>query len=786
MSRIFHRHGKNKGASDVLLQVKERKCAVVRLLEFRCRGKLLYSAKSDTLGDRVRIGRAEDNDWIIPPQDRVSADYQAELRIGSREIRLQACGKNKVHVHGRAVSGCVLRLNERVAIGDCELFVKPAEVSAARPCDVHRLEALNGPREGEMIRLEKSLIRIGSAEENDIVIRDDVVSRHHAEIRIAENGESWIRDLGSVNGTFVNGDKLGRQERMLMDSDEIAIAFFDFLFLDRNVPHTRSQIGRKILVMGITLLVILGMFGVFYLSTPQASQVLAAAEFYIRRADFVTARRLLDRMPESRDYQKYEKFHQEHLKNIARYEKTFAFWNEFKRHLQNSEWEDAAECFGRLEIENRFAWNWEDASVDERMALVRHAKSLLDIQFKIRALLTSMDSEPENQQTLLTELKQTPLLASAETDEPEWLRPLRSEIDRLISELENNCAVLAQMNALLDQLGSETATFDKLIANMEHFRTVTSGSIRVRAQDFSDVLKHLEKNQNEVLANQNALVAMRFAQIRPDISFVTPDECMISSRILQKRNQLLERQEALLRNAGTLKFLLAKLKNVGVDGEQIPAVAAEFASPEKVGRALQFECLKGKMPDLRRSTPAGDYDRMFGIRYFYEMVQQSAVLQTNLYSDDIVPSLEFQPECIALAALYRTVEETNLWLSLPENRWMLSGETLKLKQHCEKLLEHRAAMLAMFNRMAESAIGTRVYFVARTAYFYFSPSSTISAEEMRQYAVAWKRFRANQQTMLEKFDPLKPEVAAGIGQALLSSGIPGDPLVNWVWGLSYE
>lgn len=39
---------------------------------------------------------------------------------------------------------------------------------------------------------------------------------------------------------------------------------------------------------------------------------------------------------------------------------------------------------------------------------------------------------------------------------------------------------------------------------------------------------------------------------------------------------------------------------------------------------------------------------MFGIRYFYEMVQQSAVLQTNLYSDDIVPSLEFQPECIAL------------------------------------------------------------------------------------------------------------------------------------------
>ena len=93
-----------------------------------------------------------------------------------------------------------------------------------------------------MIRLEKSLVRIGSDPENDIVIRDDVVSRHHAEIRIAENGESWIRDLGSVNGTFVNGDKLGRQERMLMDSDEISIAFFDFLFLDAFSPDKNPEL----------------------------------------------------------------------------------------------------------------------------------------------------------------------------------------------------------------------------------------------------------------------------------------------------------------------------------------------------------------------------------------------------------------------------------------------------------------------------------------------------------------------------------------------------------------
>ena len=278
MKNLFRRHQKADETGAPPEGTPEKR-SYVFLLEFRCRGRLVVSARTDSMGRVLRIGRAPENDWVIPPQDRVSADYEAELRLGNREIRLQACGKNGFHVRGKTLTSYVLKGNDRIAIGDCELFVKPAEISDSRPCDVHRLEFRNGPREGELVRLEKKLVRIGSAPENDIVIRDDVVSRFHAEIRIAENGESWIRDLDSVNGTFVNGARLGRQERMLMDSDEISIAFFDLIFLDRNVPHTRSQIGRKVLIMGITVLVILGVFGLFYAMTPEASQVLNAAEY---------------------------------------------------------------------------------------------------------------------------------------------------------------------------------------------------------------------------------------------------------------------------------------------------------------------------------------------------------------------------------------------------------------------------------------------------------------------------------------------------------------------------
>ncbi|MER6097972.1 FHA domain-containing protein [Streptomyces sp. NPDC001728] len=48
-------------------------------------------------------------------------------------------------------------------------------------------------------------IRIGRASDNDLVVSDLVVSRRHAELRAHPDGTYWIHDLGSHNGTFLNG-----------------------------------------------------------------------------------------------------------------------------------------------------------------------------------------------------------------------------------------------------------------------------------------------------------------------------------------------------------------------------------------------------------------------------------------------------------------------------------------------------------------------------------------------------------------------------------------------------
>ncbi len=60
----------------------------------------------------------------------------------------------------------------------------------------------------------------GRSSEADLVIREDRVSRKHARFFFAR-GATWVRDLGSRNGTLVNGEKV--QERRLRTGDRIQI-----------------------------------------------------------------------------------------------------------------------------------------------------------------------------------------------------------------------------------------------------------------------------------------------------------------------------------------------------------------------------------------------------------------------------------------------------------------------------------------------------------------------------------------------------------------------------------
>ncbi|GIF71546.1 FHA domain-containing protein [Asanoa siamensis] len=92
-----------------------------------------------------------------------------------------------------------------------------------------------GPAGPSMIRLDADRLSLGSADSNDLAVpADRLLSRLHAVFERYPAG--WcVRDLGSRNGTFVNGRRIW-QERALADGDEIRAGASRFVLRAGRVP----------------------------------------------------------------------------------------------------------------------------------------------------------------------------------------------------------------------------------------------------------------------------------------------------------------------------------------------------------------------------------------------------------------------------------------------------------------------------------------------------------------------------------------------------------------------
>src|SRR5580765_4405754 len=71
--------------------------------------------------------------------------------------------------------------------------------------------------------------RIGRNEGNTIVLEDDLASRNHAIVQTSESGVYYLTDLGSTNGTLVNGSRV-TVPVVLRPGDKVQIGNHSFVF----------------------------------------------------------------------------------------------------------------------------------------------------------------------------------------------------------------------------------------------------------------------------------------------------------------------------------------------------------------------------------------------------------------------------------------------------------------------------------------------------------------------------------------------------------------------------
>lgn len=100
---------------------------------------------------------------------------------------------------------------ERVAVAARQLGIAVLVVTRSHA---------GGPRVGDRLPL-RAISSVGRDAGNDVVLNDEAASAKHAIVSFAD-GEWWLEDAGSTNGTLLNGSRVWDRER-LHYGDEIAV-----------------------------------------------------------------------------------------------------------------------------------------------------------------------------------------------------------------------------------------------------------------------------------------------------------------------------------------------------------------------------------------------------------------------------------------------------------------------------------------------------------------------------------------------------------------------------------
>lgn len=166
------------------------------------------------------IGKGSAND-IVLDEEGVNA-FHADLKVDGEMVTLTDVGtQTGTSLNGTKLTGpAMLRAGDLISIQGIELEV--VEVESAVPegktlvlsgtalfemgLSGWAIVADTGPEKGQVIAI-KEKTSVGRALDCDISILEPGLSRQHAELDIVDD-ELIIRDLGSSNGTYLNGKKV--------------------------------------------------------------------------------------------------------------------------------------------------------------------------------------------------------------------------------------------------------------------------------------------------------------------------------------------------------------------------------------------------------------------------------------------------------------------------------------------------------------------------------------------------------------------------------------------------
>jgi len=197
------------------------------ICQVQAKKSLFYRPRPIRFGRKLMISRVPQRNQL----ENTAANVLASSRTHRLSVTMVRRGRITHREKRLPITDIMSRQPENIDAKDgvtAKTLALPPDAWSG-PVRVHRAKLLmiSGPRQGNEVLLTKDLLTIGSGPHNDLVLDDTTVSRRHCEIQLTPEGY-LIRDLGSTNGTWVQGVRV--TEAFLDQGTEFQLGKTRFVF----------------------------------------------------------------------------------------------------------------------------------------------------------------------------------------------------------------------------------------------------------------------------------------------------------------------------------------------------------------------------------------------------------------------------------------------------------------------------------------------------------------------------------------------------------------------------
>ena len=737
--------------------------------------KLLYESSSFSASETITIGRSSDCAWIIPKEDHVASGHHAVIMMRNGMLCLRDTGsRNGIFYKTRKIQEKNLRPGDQFTIGSCTLIVEKIKNTQSSP---HELVYLNTALKGQSVKLSNIRMIAGSAPGCDLVIDEQLVSQKHAEFNSKADG-CWLKDLGSKNGTFVNGTKLSPStERLLVDDDVVSISFVDFRFVDGKIEHSKVRIWYSLAVVGITLLAALTLNWVWKTMKSSSETCLGLARQEAAAQRFGSAREYLKESRVRRGAESNEIACNELERSIAVWEKIYGGWNRAKASLAEGNWVESSHILGMITDADPNVWGWNDTSAPEMRKEAFAVKKLLDAYL----LADTSIRDDRNRKNIADLRKSVAVIGSFEKafkgNPPPYLKKLMDDSLQLSRQIAENLQYLDKLREILNRIESESDNLAMVLNDLTDLKQHAEPNIRIRIENCMVPLAMLHRSCKQI---KRAIIAAQqldfnlLDKIKLDLP--TLEQCAVNENIATLRKTQERQFLFVLAAAASLRPLVYRVKEAGLEKDSVlPQCAALFASEPVMRKVFACDALDRKMPSRLRSEPAGEYDRMLGIEGFFEFIYAvPAPYDQTIYSE-----FQFRPEIVKFRALLEAIRNFRMFADQKDNSWLRSGAFERLYAGTGRVLKFRDKLAADYSGQKAALPRERIL---RKAIIIFLSPGEIPDSELENFAREVKKMRTPLIRLGRDYNAAPDERRIQIRDEILRLGIPGDPVVRRMWG----